>query len=216
MRALAVISVLLITLSTAEAQNNYPPLYGAQGNGMSNPFTQRYYPAQRTFRPQQRVQQQLQGPADVLRKGINELRTFLTSGQGGNTGGLTGFVETRMAPYFDFNFMTKSSLGPTWRRMNPVDRDQAKAWLRQNFLAKLTDYVGDYRSSRIDVLAAQGGTSRGEMVVPVRVWRQSASPMSLNFRFYRSKGGWRIFDVSANGQSAIIFYRGYIKRMLRG
>ncbi|RKZ36806.1 MAG: ABC transporter substrate-binding protein, partial [Gammaproteobacteria bacterium] len=35
------------------------------------------------------------------------------------------------------------------------------------------------------------------------------------FRFYRSPRGWRIFDVSANGASAVTFYRQYFSRQVR-
>lgn len=213
MRVIALLSVFLLGLSTAEAQTGYAPSYGAYGN---NPFAQRFNSPQGHPYIQQPQQQRVAGPADVLRQGINELRSFLTSGNARNPGDVDRFVEQRIAPYFNFNHMIKSSLGPTWQRMTPADRNEAKSWLRQNFLSRLTEYIANYQASRVDVLNPQPGMNRGEMIVPVRVWRQNVPPMSLDFRFYQDKSGWRIFDVSANGQSAIIFYRGYINRMLRG
>ena len=35
----------------------------------------------------------------------------------------------------------------------------------------------------------------------------------LNFRFYWNDQGWRIFDVSANGASAVAYYRSYFGEM---
>ncbi|MEW8429523.1 MAG: ABC transporter substrate-binding protein [Candidatus Thiodiazotropha sp.] len=29
----------------------------------------------------------------------------------------------------------------------------------------------------------------------------------MDFRFYRSEAGWKVFDVSANGNSAVAYYR---------
>jgi len=37
----------------------------------------------------------------------------------------------------------------------------------------------------------------------------------LNFRFYWNEQGWRIFDVSANGASAVAYYRSYFGEMFR-
>ena len=32
-------------------------------------------------------------------------------------------------------------------------------------------------------------------------------PTRLDFRFYKANNGWKVFDVMANGQSAVIHYR---------
>ena len=205
MRYIVALSVLLMTVSTAMAQSQYAPPYAGYAGSMPNPYGQNY----------RNLQRPAKGPSGVLRQGIIEIRTYLARNKRTTPNDLARFVEDRIAPYFNFTYMTQSSLGPTWRRISPADRNHAKAMLRQNLLVRLTEYIADYRAARIDVLSAHGGNSRGEMVVPVRIQRQNAPPMSLNFRFYKDKAGWRIFDVSANGQSAVIFYRGYLNRTLR-
>jgi len=234
MRVIAALSVMLLTVTAAQAQTNY----GSHGYGSYNPYMQRHYmpqgqvqprmapraypnrgyyaPQGNASQPRYAPQQQVQSdPADIIRRGIRELRTFLSRGKRVNDGEIARYVETFIAPAFDFAYMTRSALGPQWRRLDPARRNQSQAWLQQNFLGQLTGYVGSYQASRIDVLGARNGTGPGEVNVPVRVWNNNKPPVSLNFRFYLSKQGWRIFDVSANGQSAIIFYRGYINRMMR-
>ena len=39
--------------------------------------------------------------------------------------------------------------------------------------------------------------------------------VNLEFRWYWNDGGWKIFDVSANGASALLFYRGYFSALIR-
>jgi phospholipid transport system substrate-binding protein len=44
------------------------------------------------------------------------------------------------------------------------------------------------------------------------ILRAGAYPTRIDFRFYRGESGWKIFDVSANGSSALAFYRQYFAR----
>ena len=40
-------------------------------------------------------------------------------------------------------------------------------------------------------------------------------PTKLDFRFYKSKDGWKIFDVKAAGNSAVVYYRKMFREMYR-
>jgi phospholipid transport system substrate-binding protein len=40
-------------------------------------------------------------------------------------------------------------------------------------------------------------------------------PTKLEFRFYKSKDGWKIFDVKAAGNSAVVYYRNQFKHLYR-
>ena len=39
-------------------------------------------------------------------------------------------------------------------------------------------------------------------------------PTKLEFRFYKSTDGWKIFDVKAEGNSAVVYYRKQFREML--
>lgn len=202
MRFLAILSLVLLTLSSAQAQTNRP---APHGYGYGQP--------PRAYMPPPRPP--VTGPADVLRKGVSDLQAFLARSGRPDTQAIQRYVEVNIAPAFDFSYMARASLGPSWHRLTPVNRAKAQAWLRRNFLEKLTQHIAGHRAARIDV-GAHGNLGRGQMSVTVRVWRQNIPPTTLSFRFHRGPQGWRIFDVAANGQSAIVFYRGYINRMMRG
>jgi ABC-type transporter MlaC component len=100
--------------------------------------------------------------------------------------------------------------------MTPGQRTAAESTLRNNFTAKLVETMGDIRSTRFSVGKTRRGTSRGELVVPVRLDRWRGQPLTINFRFYRAQGDWKVFDAEANGQSAVLFYRGFFARQWRG
>ncbi len=40
-------------------------------------------------------------------------------------------------------------------------------------------------------------------------------PSELDFRLYRGNDGWKVFDVVANGSSAVVYYRDYFRNAFR-
>ncbi|MCB1882186.1 MAG: ABC transporter substrate-binding protein, partial [Gammaproteobacteria bacterium] len=42
-----------------------------------------------------------------------------------------------------------------------------------------------------------------------------AYPARLDFRFYLAEDGWKVFDVAANGSSAVMHYRQQFRQMMR-
>jgi phospholipid transport system substrate-binding protein len=48
----------------------------------------------------------------------------------------------------------------------------------------------------------------------VGILQASGYPASIDFRFYQSNEGWKIFDVTANGNSALAYYRQYFNRQM--
>lgn len=160
----------------------------------------------------------LNDPATKVSAQLNALRAFLAESQGGaiDPDQTMGFIEQQITPDIDFATMTRMSLGRLASRMTPQQQQTAQSVLRRNFATKLVDAMGDIRATRVTVGKTRRGTSRGELVVPVRLDRWRGQPLSIRFRFYQTKQGWKIFDAEANGQSAVLFYRGYFARQWRG
>lgn len=173
--------------------------------------------------PQQRQQHILQhheqnDPAIKVKAQLAGLRAFLSEAQGGAIPPqkALAYVEQQIAPDIDFATMTRMSLGRLANRISPAQRAEAESTLRKNFATKIVEAMGDIRGTRVTIGATRPGQSRGELVVPVRLERWRGQPLSLNFRFYQSKDGWKVFDAVANGQSAVLFYRGWFARQWRG
>lgn len=215
MKTLTRIGALVLALGCATAAHaaNYTPGYGpGYAPGYAAP----------AYRPgvQQRLQQHVQqdDPAIKVKAQLAGLRAFLAEAQGGPIDPKTAlsYVEKQISPDVDFATMTRMSLGRLAQRLSPEQRAQAQATLRQNFSAKIVEAMGDIRGTRVNIGATRPGQSRGELVVPVRIERWRGSPLSLNFRFYKAKDGWKVFDAVANGQSAVLFYRGWFARQMRG
>lgn len=205
MLRLFVLAFIVIVLAAGSVSAQF---YG-NPYGM-NPYYSRA-PQPRVQAPQPRAQT----PEALVHQGIAKLRRFLSQGKGRDSNALGGFVASEIAPYFDFDYMTKWALGPAWRAMPANARTQAATRLQGHFLKSLVQKVGDARFTRVKVGRSYRGNSRNELIVPLTVYRHRGQATRLNFRFYRAKSGWKVFDISANGQSAVVFYRGYFRRMMQ-
>ncbi|OEJ68401.1 Tgt2/MlaC family protein [Magnetovibrio blakemorei] len=227
--ALAVVSATLTSATLAHSAEygqqyaqNYERNYG-QGYMTQNApqQVQRAQPQQAPQYAPLRAAPQANDPARKVSIQLESLRTFLTQAQAQAQNGTIdadaalSYIEKQIAPDIDFVTMARMSLGRLAQRMEPPQRAQALNALRRNFTTKLVEAMGDMRATRFTVGTTRPGSSRGELVVPVRLDRWRGEPLTINFRFYNAQGSWKVFDAEANGQSAILFYRGYFARQWR-
>jgi phospholipid transport system substrate-binding protein len=157
-------------------------------------------------------------PDQLLRRGLDRLSGFLRGARGAaQPGEIRAFLDDEIAPYFDFPAMARWSAGPLYPRLTPQQRTQLTARLRDLFLGALARNLGAYAQPvpRMEVYPARMSPWMGEANVRALVLPHDGYPIQLDFRFYRTRYGWKVFDVAANGASAAAFYRSYFGDLLR-
>lgn len=150
-------------------------------------------------------------PAAALRAGMDKLLAFLGREEKPSPDALAAFLNTEIAPFFDFDFMAKSAGGRLFERL---DADQQLATvdrIRQSFLAKMAEKLGSYEKQQVRFLPPRGANDRTAQV-SVAILNPGRYPGRLDFRLYRNADQWLVYDVSANGQSAIVHYRNQLMR----
>lgn len=173
--------------------------------------------AQYYYQPEQRYRavppvQQAPGPDMVLQHGLQKLMTFVSREQMASPEETMLFLEKEISPYFDFDYMSQWVGSGRWARMAPAQRQQMSTRLRQMFLTTLSQKLTKFGGQGFKVMRPRFRQG-GEVIVPVAVQNPGGYPAKLNFRFYRSSAGWKVFDVSANGSSALVYYRQYFNQM---
>ena len=156
------------------------------------------------------------GPAQVLTRGIDRLTGFLIGAGEATPEATLKFLEAEIAPHFDFAYMSAWAAGPYHHRLDAGQKARFAERLKTLFLGALARNLGSFSRPlpRIDVYRPRPGRSSRETVVPARVIFASGFAARLEFRFYWSGTAWRIFDVAANGASAVAYYRRYFRDVL--
>jgi len=155
-------------------------------------------------------------PVAILRTGIQRLGQFLSRPGGRDPVRVHAFLEREIAGDFDFRAMSRWVAGPYYRRITGPQRERLSAKLHGLFFHAIARNLGTYARPlpRIDIYPTRAGRSRAVRTVRVRVIPTSGFAIRLDFRFYRSKAGWKVFDVAADGASAIAYYRRYFARRI--
>lgn len=211
----AVTASLAFMAGTAHAQpygGGYP---GAMGYPGALGYPGSGYPGGQAYPAEAGVEEAL-SPAVILRQGIDRLKGFLARGAA-DPADVQAFLDQEIAPYFDFAYMSQWAGGPLYRQMDEAQKAEFAANLKQLFFAALARNLGTFSTTapRIDIFPARVRPYSREVTVNARVMRDRGQVVNLQFRFYRGDEGWKVFDVTANGTSAVAYYRRYFNAMAR-
>lgn len=156
-------------------------------------------------------------PDQLLRQGIDRLTGFLIGAVNPSPEALHIFLDQEVASYFDFDYMARWAAGSFYRRLTPEQNRRLAAKLRYLFMDALARNLGTFTRPlpRIDIFPARAGQTGREATVDARVVTDTGMLVQLEFRWYWGKDGWKIYDASANGASAVAFYRGYFSTLIR-
>ncbi|MGM0594213.1 MAG: MlaC/ttg2D family ABC transporter substrate-binding protein [Pseudomonadota bacterium] len=161
--------------------------------------------------PQPVLQQQertgLAEPARVLRHGLETITGYMEENRASDPRQLRGFLEREIVPYFDFGRMSRWAAGPVGRHFSPPQQERFTRLLKERFMGAMVEQLSGFQHSRLEYLRPRGNPMAGDVVLGVRVYSANAYPVQLDFRLYRSRDGWKVYDVVANGSSAVAHYR---------
>jgi len=147
----------------------------------------------------------------TLREGIHKLLDFLGQKEKPNKLQLAAFLDSSIAPYFDFDYMAEWVAGRRYAAMTPKQRKALAASLEARFLGALVTNLSRYQGQQARYYRPRLG-ARGAVSVSVGIRSPGSYPSRLEFRMYRSDAGWKIYDVVANGRSAVAYYRQEARR----
>ncbi len=197
MRTISALVFSLVVSSLCLAGTGNPPQAGAPGMNPELNF--------------------VSAPDQIIRQGINRLTGFLMGSKNPSPDTVEDFVALELAGNFDFAYMARWAAGSFYQRLNDDQKAAMTAKMKDLFLGALARHLSSVQQplSRVEVFPTRPGRTANEARVFTRVLNKKAQ-VRMVFRFYWSQSdGWRIFDVSANGASAVAFYRRYFNNLFR-
>jgi phospholipid transport system substrate-binding protein len=116
-----------------------------------------------------------------------------------------GLIWKAIDERFDWEELSRRSLGPHWTKLNSEDRKEFinlySTLLRRAYLNRVDDYSGEnvrYEQERIDGDYA---------VVEVRVLTRIGKEIPATYRLKRNGAVWRVYDIWVQGVSLVNNYR---------
>jgi len=152
-------------------------------------------------------------PGQLLQEGVGKLLQFMRQPEKPAPQTIARFLEREIAPYFDFDYMAVWAAGPMGRYMNGRERAELARSIKRMLLGTLAERLASYENQEVRFFPARR-TGGNEATVRVGILQAGGYPANIDFRFYPSHDGWKVFDVSANGNSALVYYRQYFNRRM--
>jgi phospholipid transport system substrate-binding protein len=147
----------------------------------------------------------------MIRKGVDELLQFMNQKPRPTGLKLAAFLEENLASRFDFEYMARMAVGPGFQRLSTERRADLVQRLEQDFLETLTKRLAGYDGQKVRFFRTRQGRGNRSSVV-MGIANPGGYPSMLEFRLYLGRDGWKVYDVSANGNSAVTYYRRQLAR----
>ncbi|MEZ5541357.1 MAG: ABC transporter substrate-binding protein [Pseudomonadota bacterium] len=153
-------------------------------------------------------------PDAIVKAGVNKLTKFIRSGRAEDREQALAFMTTEVEPYFDFEYMTRWAAGPAWQQMSPQQRAFMQDQLKKSFMNTLASKLVTYTDQPIRYFTPRGQDGN-DVRVSAWIMQPTGIPTKLEFRFYKNGDQWKIFDVKAEGTSAVVYYRKQFRHLMQ-
>ena len=127
------------------------------------------------------------------------------------------FVETQVAPHFDFPRMARLAVGRSWRQATPEQRDAITREFRILLVRSYASAFTRFKGIKIEILPMRPSEKPEWALVEsvIKLPTAVAQPISLNYDMELIDGKWKVFDLQIDGASLIINNRNIFQREIQ-
>ncbi len=121
---------------------------------------------------------------------------------------LYAMVDELVLPYFDFRAMSRTVLGRYWRTAEEPQRARFTQEFRNLLVRTYSTALLKYNDEKIIYLPFR--LNPEDRTVTVRSEIRSTDgtpPISIQYSFYRTDEGWKVYDVTIEGASLVTTYQ---------
>jgi len=123
-------------------------------------------------------------------------------------------VSTIVLPYFDFERMSQWVLGKNWRTATPEQREHFVEQFRGLLVRTYGTALFDYADEKIIYLPFAGDITAPSVTVRTEI-EHAGSTIPISYSMYRSRDGWKVYDVAISGISLVTNYRSSFGNIIR-
>jgi phospholipid transport system substrate-binding protein len=149
---------------------------------------------------------------DALIKGtVQDVTTIIKQDkdiQAGNQKKILALVDSKVLPNFDFTRMTQLAVGKYWRTATPEQKQLLTGEFRNMLVRTYTKVFTVYRDQAIEVKPLKIAADATEATVQTVISKPGTPPVLVNYEMKKAADGWKAFDITIEGVSMVMSYRG--------
>lgn len=121
---------------------------------------------------------------------------------------LYAMVDEHVLPHFDFTAMSRTVLGRYWRSASVDQRTHFTSEFRTLLVRTYATALLKYNNEQIVYLPFRMGPADRIATVRSEVHRTDGGPpIAINYSFYHTDRGWKVYDVTIEGASLVTTYQ---------
>ncbi len=153
---------------------------------------------------------QAEAPDSLVRRVSSDVLSTVKADrsiQAGDVDRIVALVNDKILPYFDFERMTASAVGPHWNEATPVQKPVLQEQFKVLLVRVYSGALAQARDRTIELKPLRDAVTDPQVTVRTEV-RGSGEPVELDFRLEKAESSWRIYDMNVGGVWLVDNYRG--------
>lgn len=126
--------------------------------------------------------------------------------QAGDVQKVIALVESRVMPHVNFQRMTASAVGRSWRQATPEQKTRLQDEFKTLLVRTYSGALAQVKDQTVELKPLRATASDSEVVVRTEV-RGKGEPIQLDYRLEKMDSGWKIYDVNVLGIWLVDNYR---------
>ena len=120
---------------------------------------------------------------------------------------LQKLIDDKVAPYVDFERMTRLSVGPGWRSATPEQRQALMREFRTYVVRTYSGALSRVTDHQVKMRPFKAQSTDTDVIVRTLVAPSNGDPIQLDYRLEKTPAGWKIYDVTILGVSMVETFR---------
>ncbi len=121
---------------------------------------------------------------------------------------ILALVDGKVLPHFDFARMTQLAVGKYWRTATPEQKQALTVEFRNMLVRTYTKVFTVYNDQTIEVKPVRMAADDTEATVKTIISKPGSQVVPVDYEMKKAADGWKVFDISVEGVSMVMSYRG--------
>ena len=150
-------------------------------------------------------------PDALIKNTVQDVTTIIKRDQeiqAGNQKKIVALVDSKVLPNFDFTRMTQLAVGKYWRTATAEQKQSLVTEFRNMLVRTYTKVFIVYRDQTIEVKPLKLAADATEATVQTVISKPGTPAVLVNYEMKKAADGWKAFDITIEGVSMVMSYRG--------
>ncbi|CAN5314762.1 ABC transporter substrate-binding protein [soil metagenome] len=152
-----------------------------------------------------------EAPDELIKRISTDVLTTIQSDaaiKGGDPARVQALVDQKVLPYVDFERMTASAVGRSWRQATPEQKTALSSGFKNLLIKTYSGAMSSAGDVKLQFKPLKLAADDTETIVRSQVVQpRGGDPIQLDYRMAKEAAGWKIYDVNVLGVWLVENYR---------